>query len=266
MINQALGRVQAQSIEVEFIDPIGRVVRDQPSDGGAVCAVEVHGSAPFVVLGRKVVRREAIQIVAVWTQVIVDDVQDHPDSQPVGLIDKRSKIVWKAVQVRRREPRDAIVSPAKSAGKFADRHQFNHGDAQLPERLQARARSLPCSLGAEGSDMKLVDDLPVQRQPRPRKIGPREPPRLHDLRRTVWAVGQEPGRGIGQARFVAIDAISVAHAHARFGERQGPVAVGLLKQRKAPRAVGQQELHPLVAGRPYTKMHAARDRGGSLGQ
>ena len=81
-------------------------------------------------------------------------------------IDEAAKIVGRAVQARRREEIDAVVTPAEAAGEIRHGHDFDHRDAELGERGELARRRAPRSFARERADVQLVNDLPSRDRPR----------------------------------------------------------------------------------------------------
>jgi hypothetical protein len=96
-----LGGVDAQAIEVEFLDPAGRIGQEEFAYRSAVLAVEVDGVAPFVLVAfAGVVRREPPQGVAAGAEVVVDDVQDDAEAHRVGASYELPQFIGRAVEPR----------------------------------------------------------------------------------------------------------------------------------------------------------------------
>ena len=61
--------------------------------------------------------------------MIVNDVENNPESKRMCAIDKGPQIIGCSIQPCRREKVDTIVTPAKAARKIDNRHHFEQGDA-----------------------------------------------------------------------------------------------------------------------------------------
>src|SRR5262249_60386094 len=82
-----LGRVQAQAVEVELVDPIPGVGDEKLAHGTGLGAVEVEGVAPLVgVAGVVVVGRELPMTRPVGAGEGVGDVEDQPEVKHVGAV------------------------------------------------------------------------------------------------------------------------------------------------------------------------------------
>ena len=81
--------VEPQAVEVEFLEPVQRVVDEEFAHRAARVAVEVDRRAPRrVVLGGEELRRVGVQPVAVGTEVVVDDVEQHAEAARVRRVDE----------------------------------------------------------------------------------------------------------------------------------------------------------------------------------
>ena len=57
--------------------------------------------------------------------MVVDDVEEYGEAEPVRGVDETSQVVGRAVAARRREQRHAVVAPVARPGKVGDRHQLD---------------------------------------------------------------------------------------------------------------------------------------------
>ncbi len=81
--------------------------------------------------------------------MVVDDVEDDADAEPVRRIDEAAQIVRAAVEAGRREQVDAVVAPAELARELGDRHHLDQRDAESFEPAAARsAAAAPGALAA----------------------------------------------------------------------------------------------------------------------
>src|SRR4029079_445857 len=120
--------------------------------------------------------------------MVVDHIQDHAEAQVMRAIDETPQIVGNSIQMARREQIDAVVAPAKTPGKLRDRHHFNGRDADLCQRRQMIHRRAPRAFAGECPDVKFVEYLPVEVEPRPGMVGPFKRVRIDDLR---WSMRSE---------------------------------------------------------------------------
>ena len=148
--------------------------------------------------------------------MVVDDVEEHAQSDRVRAVDERSKIVWRSIQPRRRIQVDAVIAPAEPAGEVGNRHHLDGGDAQVAKGLQLIRGGHPRSLRGERADVHLVEHLTVRGQTGPPIVGPLECRGIHNGRWTVRTLGLKPGHRIGP-QFAAFEAEPVTRARPDVG-------------------------------------------------
>ena len=255
VVEDLLGGVEPQPVEMEFAHPIGGVFAHEfPHRSGAL-AVEIDGIAPFVlVFVGDVGGREKRQVIPVRPEMIVDDVENDAEPEPVRRIDEGAQIVRRPVKPRRREQRDPVIAPAEPARKFRDRHHFDDADADLLQERQLVDRGRPRAFAREGADMHLIDDLAFASDALPGGVRPAIGGGIDDGARLVRPLGLRARGGIGQDALAAIDAIAVARARPRRGDMGAAVAVlfGLHRMLDAV----DDEHDRLRQRRPYAEAHA----------
>src|SRR5687768_10326572 len=104
---------------MKLIDPVSGIGEKKLSYGTGRLTVEVDGLAPLrAVTVREVFRGEALEVIPIGPDVVIDDIQDH--SQPYGVrpIHETATIVGRAVEVRWRKQINAIITPAETTGKL----------------------------------------------------------------------------------------------------------------------------------------------------
>jgi hypothetical protein len=258
-----LGGIETQPVDVELVDPVRGVRQEELADGAGVVAVEVDGLAPLVrVAIREVVRRVRLEIVAVRAQVVVDDVQDHAQSEPVCAIHEGPQIVGRAVEPTRREEIDAVVAPPESAGKLGHRHHLDERDAGPRQLRKLVDRRRPRPRRRERTDMQLVDDLSGQTHPGPALVAPGECRRVDDLRRAVRTFRLRPRCRV-RDRGAAVEGEAVTGARHQLPNEAGEIATILSRQGREARV--RHDIDTRGAGRPYAKMdppleHLGADR------
>jgi hypothetical protein len=103
-IEDALRRIQAESIEVELTQPVIGVADHEIARTIGVLAIEVERLTPLRSMAlAEVVRTEALQVVAVGPEMVVDDIEDHCDATRMRCIDEALSGLIVAVHVIRRE-------------------------------------------------------------------------------------------------------------------------------------------------------------------
>src|SRR5262245_36074046 len=115
-IKNLLRRIEPQSIKMKFLDPITRVGDEKLSHWPAVRSGKVDRYAPFVFVAiGKIVRRKLLEIVSIRSEVVVNDVENHAESERVRAIHECAKAVRRTIKPRRRKQIHAIVAPAEAA-------------------------------------------------------------------------------------------------------------------------------------------------------
>ena len=111
---------------MELVDPVGRVGDEELAHRPGLVAVEIDGLAPLVLIAvGEIVLREAGEDIPVRPEMVVDDVEDDPEAEPVGRVDEAPQVVGRAVEMRRREQVDAVIAPAEAARELVDRHHLD---------------------------------------------------------------------------------------------------------------------------------------------
>src|SRR4026209_1609630 len=101
-----------------LVDPVCRVGQKEFPHRTRVLAIEIDRLAPLVrVAVGEVLLGKLLEVVAIGSEMVVDDVEDHAQTEPVGAVDEAAKVVRLAVEPRGREQVYAIVAPAEAAGK-----------------------------------------------------------------------------------------------------------------------------------------------------
>ena len=187
-------RVEAQSVEAVFHDPVERILCEEASD---LRLAEVDRRAP----GRLEVvaehgRRVARQIVSVGAEVIVDDVEEDHQIKIVRGVDQRLQLVGRAVGCVRRERQHAVVAPVAPTGKIIDRHQLDGGDAEGGQTRQvARNAAEP----AEHPAMQLVEHRLRPWSAAPMAVSPLVGGGIDHDTAIMHVAGLRPGRRIWHA-------------------------------------------------------------------
>src|SRR4051812_17842019 len=126
--------VQTQPVQVIFVYPVTGIVDGNLAHPGAMGAVVIDGVAPrsLVAMG-EVLRAKPPPIGAIRTKVVVNDVEDDPEAEAMGLVDEAAEIIRLAIGPRRRPPIDPVVAPVPTTGEVGNRHQLDCGDTESRE-------------------------------------------------------------------------------------------------------------------------------------
>ena len=260
-------RVEPQPIQMVLFDPVAHVARDKFAYSFRSVAVEVDRVAPIRgVAAVEIGVGELAQIIAVGSEMVVHDVENHTEARGMRAIHERTQIVARSVIVIGREPVHAVVAPAESAGELRDRHNLNYGHAQRDEILDALGRRGVGALGCERSDVELIEDLPLGLYARPRGVRPAKHRRVDDLRCAMRAIWLVAGRGIWKAAprplppplspTTAVQAKAVAATGLEPGYGAGEIAV-LIALELGMTVVGFH-FDPAALGCPETNVCFAR--------
>ncbi|VWC50302.1 hypothetical protein BLA6863_07811 [Burkholderia lata] len=200
--------IDAQPVETEFVEPVQRVLDEERA---GLFARKVDGRPPRgLPVGAEERGRVARQQVAFRAEVVVDDVEEHLQIEPVRGIDERLQFLGPPVRCIGRERQHAVVAPVAHAGERVDGHQLDGGHA---ERGDFRQAPLDARVAAACADVQLVQHRFMPRAAAPRVVAPAVRSRIDDLARAFHAAGLEARRGIGR-REVAIEPVAIQRAGA----------------------------------------------------
>ena len=223
-----LGRVEPQAIKMELLNPIGGIADHKIAWAVRVRPVEVQRCTPIVLVDvGEIMLRERVQHVASRTDMIVDDVKDDPDANPVSMVDKRSEIVGCAIEPRRREPVDAVVAPAEPPNEVVNWHHFDDGDAEVLKEMELVSGRPPCALRSESAHVHLVEHLIIDSQTGPLLVAPSIDQWIDDLRGTLRSLRLETrGRVVIEGRPV-VEPELVVSANCEVGDYAMKITVPL---------------------------------------
>ena len=99
-VEQRLGGIEAEAVEIELGDPVGRVLRDVVADRSAALEIQRIPPLVLVAVGEPAVA-ELGEAVA-RAEVVVDDVEDDADPVAMRRVDEGAQVVGRAVEAARR--------------------------------------------------------------------------------------------------------------------------------------------------------------------
>src|SRR4051794_32262558 len=101
-----------------FGDPVTRVGNEILPHRSTLWSVEVERVSPVVAgaLAVRIVLGKSVMVAVIGTQVVVDDVKDHPHVERVSLVDEPPHVFGRAVMMKRREEVDTVITPAVRTG------------------------------------------------------------------------------------------------------------------------------------------------------
>src|SRR3954452_6408673 len=136
-IVNALGRVEAKAVEMEFFDPITAVADEEFADRPGARAVKINRVAPlggsFAV---DVVVRENTEIIPVRSEVVVNDIEDDREADRVRAVDKKPQVIRRTIQTAGGKKVYAVVTPAEFSGEIRNWHHLEQGDAVVFQQRQ----------------------------------------------------------------------------------------------------------------------------------
>ncbi len=132
----------------------------QVAHGPIVRRVEIYSGAPvgLVTVG-EIVACKLAEVVAIRSEVVVHDIQNHSHSERVCTVDELPEIIRGAVQARRREGMNAVVTPTELAGKFTDWHHLNDRNASVTKISELCCCGRPGTFRGEGAHVHFVEYL-----------------------------------------------------------------------------------------------------------
>src|SRR5438046_2961779 len=111
MIDDRMDRVNAQSIDMKFVDPLQRIVNEKPADIVTMRSVEVDRHTPWRLVAIGKVRREFREVISFRTKVVVDDVEEKREAALVTRVNEPLQSDRTAIRDLCRADVRAVVSP-----------------------------------------------------------------------------------------------------------------------------------------------------------
>src|SRR6516225_4924943 len=142
--------------------------------------------------------RELPEVISVWTEVVVDDVQNDAEPDAMRLVHQAPQVIRLTVDGAGRKQSDAVITPVEAAGKSVHRHQLDKSDSELFQIGQLSGDRRKSAFRRECADVKLVNDLPAELDSGPVGVAPAEARRIHNLRRAVGSLGLESRARVGK--------------------------------------------------------------------
>ena len=130
-----------------------------------------------------------MKIVALRPEVVVDDVDQHHQSEVVGGVDEGLELLGRAVAGVGREGQHTVVAPAAPAREVGQGHQLDGRHAERRQLGQALERRGEAARLGERADMQLVDDRLVPRPAAPAGVAPVVGRGVDDDARAMHVVG-----------------------------------------------------------------------------
>ena len=157
-VGNGVDRVETQSVEIEFVQPVKRVVNEEITYDARAPPVEIDRRAPWRGMRRiEELRRIRGEIVSFRPEMVVDHVEE--DHQPPRMRRRHQalEILRRTVGGIRREQQNPVISPVALAGKIRHRHEFDRSHAQAHQIVQPLDGGIKRPLRGEGADVQFID-------------------------------------------------------------------------------------------------------------
>ena len=211
VVDERVDGVEAQPIDVVIGEPVARVVDEEPTHLGAPLAVQVHRGAPRRAMAVGEVGTELGEVAALGPEMVVDDVEHHPQAAGVRRVDESVEAFRSAIRMVGSEEVDPVVAPAAPAGELGDGHQLDDRHPELDEVIEVRHDAVERALVRERAYVQLVDDRACEVDAVPVRVGPAEVRRIPQPGGTVDAEGLPRGPRVG-TRIAAVETERVVGA------------------------------------------------------
>ena len=182
-----MDRVEPQRVDVVLVEPVQRVPDEEPAYLVASRAVDVDPVAPRRVMELAQVGAEALEVVALGPEVVVDDVEHDREAARVAGVDEAPEAVGAAVGRLGRPQVDAVVAPVARARELPHGHDLAGADAERDEVVEPLDRTVERAGLRERADVELVDHELRERGRAEPAVAPREGGRVDERRRSVDA-------------------------------------------------------------------------------
>src|SRR5688572_26869927 len=130
VIHYGMNGIEAKTVDMEFLQPIQRIVEEEVAHITAAFSVHVDARSPW---SRVALREEGLgigmEIVSRRAEVIVDHVEEDHDAERVRTVDKALQVVGAAISSIRRVRQDTVITPVPAPGELADGHELDGRDA-----------------------------------------------------------------------------------------------------------------------------------------
>ena len=111
---ECLSGIDSHAVEMEFVDPVSDVRKNELANRPIVRTIEVERVAPLgMIPPRDVVPGILRQDIAFRPKVVVDDVQNDTQPQRVSSVDEAAHVIGSAIAVIGGEEIHTVVAPAK---------------------------------------------------------------------------------------------------------------------------------------------------------
>src|ERR1035441_1722772 len=198
VVDDRVNRVQTQSVELVFGQPVERVVDEEVPHDFAVGAIEVEAVSPGSrVPISKELWRVRPEIISFRAKVVVDNIQQNHQSAVMGTLNQLFEIFGSAVSAIRSEGEDAVVTPVALAGKVGDWHQLHGSDSQIRKIVEPLAHGGERPGRGEGSHVQFIENSLFPPAAVPVAIMPVEGPGVDNFAGSTHVPSLKPGGWVG---------------------------------------------------------------------
>ncbi|MNI09774.1 hypothetical protein D3C73_628590 [compost metagenome] len=124
-------RIQTQRIDMKVFKPHAYIVQYQIPLSMTIAIVVIQRITPgrMVFVGKiwTIIR----EIVSLWTEMIIDDIQNYRNIGLMTGIHKPLEFRSATIGMLNCKRKNAIVAPISFTGKLCNRHNFNSSDPQI---------------------------------------------------------------------------------------------------------------------------------------
>src|ERR1039458_1819648 len=157
VVDERMDRIKAQPVDALFRDPVQCITDDEFPHSLRLGAVKIDCRPPWGLVtiaekgggvGRKVV--------AIGTEVVVDDIEDDHDATLMRRIHERFEIIRPSVRRIRSLEQCPVVAPIAGSGEIRYRYDLYGGDADFGQAVQLPSRRGESSLLCKAAYMHLI--------------------------------------------------------------------------------------------------------------
>src|SRR5579871_1830264 len=181
-IEDAVDRIEAQGVDVIFLEPIHGVLAKKSSHFVAALTIEIDRLTPRSSVTIRKVRTVCIKVVALRTEMVVDHIERYSEALSMRGIDETLQRCRPTVAALRREWIGAVISPIARPGELGHRHDLHRGDTKVHKFRKMRDQGIEGTFRRVYTYMQFVEDAGFQRTAFPSLIGPLEGGGVEELR------------------------------------------------------------------------------------
>src|ERR1700674_5903122 len=159
LIENRVDGIEAQPVEMELLQPIERIVYEKITHRPVMRPGKIDRGAPWrmVAAGREI-RNDRRQIMALGTEVVVDDVEKDCEAAGVTRLDEALQVVRPTVCRSRSVKKHTVVTPIAASGKLRDRHQLDGSRAELGDMIEMPDRPGEVAGVGESAEVQFVEN------------------------------------------------------------------------------------------------------------